>query len=57
MEIGHKSHIELVVDEFGADVKSLTQKKLSCLHFAAISDWGYLSLLMLLKNYKLEPSI
>jgi ankyrin repeat protein len=57
MSFGILSQIELVVEEFGADVRARMHNKLSTLHCAAQSYSGYLSILVLVQKYKLSPDI
>ena len=57
MSFGILSQIELVVEEFGADVRARMHNKQSTLHCAAQSYSGYLSILVLVQKYKLSRDI
>ena len=57
MNYGILNQIKTVVDEFGADVNARIHNQLSTLHCAAQSYCGYLSILVLVKDYKVSPNI
>ena len=57
MNYGILYQIKTVVDEFGADVNDRMHNQLSTLHCAAQSYCGYLSILVLVKDYKVSPNI
>lgn len=54
---GILSQITRIVDDFGANVNNKVHNQLTTLHCAAQTTCGYLSILVLVEKYKMDPSI
>jgi len=51
MTIGNRTLINILLHDFGASLDLVTQNKLSVLHCAAQQYYGYISILILIKEY------
>lgn len=57
MTIGNKALIDLLLNDFAANLDALTQKKLSAMHCAAQTYSGYMSILVLVKDWGRQVNV